>query len=183
MIKLFLPALLIFLCSSVDAQRLFTRSGNVEFFSDAALEKIEAVNNSATSVMDVESGRVEFAVLIKGFQFEKALMQEHFNENYMESDEFPKATFKGNFEEGAAINWEADGEYSADVSGELTLHGVTKTITAPVQIAVVDGKVKGSSKFTVTVADYDIEIPAVVRDNIAKTVDITIQVDYEELKR
>lgn len=169
--------------SMLDAQKMFTRDGKIHFFSDASLEKIEATNTSATSVMNVETGRVEFAVLIKGFHFEKALMQEHFNENYMESDQFPKSTFKGNFVDGSKINWAMDGSYQAEVAGDMTIHGVTNPVTIPVQIDIASGQVKGSAKFSVMVSDYDISIPSVVKDNIAKELEITVDVAYQELKK
>lgn len=165
----------------LTAQKQFTRDAKITFHSDAALEKIEAVNNSSTSVIDTETSRIQFAVLVKGFQFEKALMQEHFNENYMESSKFPKATFKGAFSDGSAIDWTKDGEYAAEVTGEMTIHGVTKTVTAPSKIVIKGGAVSGSSTFTVQVADYDIEIPSVVKDNIAKTVEISVEAEYQKL--
>ena len=77
------------------AQKYFTRNGNISFHSDTPMEKIEGHNKNSTAVIDAESGKLEFAVLIKAFHFEKALMEEHFNENYMESNKFPKASFKG----------------------------------------------------------------------------------------
>ncbi|MCO6476017.1 MAG: YceI family protein [Phaeodactylibacter sp.] len=169
--------------SALNAQKYFTREGKVSFFSDAPVEKIEAHNSKATAVVDAESGRMEFAVLIKAFQFEKALMQEHFNENYMESDKYPKALFKGEVTNMDAIDLQKDGEYKAGVKGSLTIHGVTKEVEAPGKFVVKDGNITASSSFTVMVADYDIEIPAVVRDNIAKEVRIDIEAGLQELKK
>ena len=168
---------------SVDAQKYFTREGKIAFFSDAPVEKIEAHNSSATSVVDLESGRMEFAVLIKAFQFEKALMQEHFNENYMESSKFPKATFKGAVTNMDEIDLSKDGTYTADVKGELTIHGVTREVETEGTFVVEGGAISAQSSFEVAVADYDIEIPAVVKDNIAKIVRIDVDIDYEKLDR
>jgi len=168
---------------SVDAQKYFTREGKVAFFSDAPMEKIEAQNSSATSVVDLESGRMEFAVLIKAFQFEKALMQEHFNENYMESSKFPKATFKGAVTNMDEIDLSKDGTYTADVKGELTIHGVTQEVETEGTFVVEGGAISAQSSFEVAVSDYKIEIPAVVRDNIAKIVRIDVDIDYEKLDR
>ncbi|MEK7253941.1 MAG: YceI family protein, partial [Bacteroidota bacterium] len=103
-----IPLLLLFFAQGIQAQKYFTREGKITFVSDAAMEKIEAVTNSATSVIDMATGAVEFAVLIKGFQFKKALMQEHFNENYMESSKFPKATFKGKIDNFSSVNLKKD---------------------------------------------------------------------------
>lgn len=169
--------------TSIFAQKHFTREGNISFSSEAALEKIEATNNTATAIIDLESGRMEFAVLIKAFHFEKALMQEHFNENYMESSKYPKATFKGNIVDMAAVDFTQDGIYDVSVTGDLTIHGVTNKITTPGQITIEDGAISANATFDVLVADYGIEIPAVVRDNIAKVVQIITAINYKEFKK
>jgi polyisoprenoid-binding protein YceI len=169
--------------SNIQAQKYFTREGKVSFFSEAPLEKIEALNNTATSVMDISTGKIEFAILIKAFQFEKSLMQEHFNENYMESGKYPKATFKGSVTNYETINLSKDGEYAVNVKGDLTIHGETKPIEAPGKILIKDGQISANSSFEVTVADFKIEIPSIVRDNIAKTVRIDISVKYQELNK
>lgn len=181
--KLFFIATLLVVANGLIAQKYFTRSGKVSFSSEAPLEKIEAQNSNATSVIDLESGQMEFAVLIKAFQFEKALMQEHFNENYMESDKFPKSLFKGKIQNLDAINFSKDGEYVAEVKGDLTIHGVTKSIETTGTFVVKNGNISASSNFSVLVADYNIEIPNVVKDNIAKEVVINLALDYQEFKK
>ena len=168
---------------SLQAQKYFTRNGEIDFQSETPLEKIEAKNKSVTAVLDIESGRVEFAALIKAFEFEKALMQEHFNENYMESSQFPKAVFKGQLTDFDARQLTHDGNYTATVSGELTMHGETRPVSTEARFHVKDGRVAAVTEFSVLVADYKIEIPAVVRDNIAKEVLINVKVDLEELKK
>lgn len=169
--------------SSLSAQKYFTRNGKVSFFSDAPLEKIEAHNNQATSVIDTETGKMEFAILIKAFQFEKALMQEHFNENYMESSQYPKSTFKGQITDDSQVDFGTDGAYEVTVSGEISIHGVTKEIEAPGKIIVDGEKISATSTFELTVADFDIKIPSVVWDNIAKTVEVSVDMDYQPLKK
>lgn len=169
--------------TALQAQKYFTRDGKVAFFSSTPIENIEAHNSKATSVLDAESGRMEFAILIKAFQFEKALMQEHFNENYMESSTYPKATFKGAIEDWSKVNLSKNGEYPVTVSGDMTIHGVTQRVEATGVVTVKGDDISASSEFPVTVADYDIEIPAVVRDNIAKEVKVSVAVDYEPLSR
>lgn len=182
--KLFFLALLIMGTSvSIQAQKYFTREGKITFTSEAPVERIEATNQSATAVLDAGSGRLEFAALIKAFQFEKALMQEHFNENYMESDTYPKSTFKGQIANAGSIDWTKDGSYPVQVSGELTIHGVTQTLSTPAVIKLVNGLPSATAEFTVAVADYDIEIPAVVVDNIAKEVTITVDVALQALNK
>lgn len=182
--KLF--SLLIFsllVLSTTQAQKYFTRAGKITFTSEAPVEKIEAVNQSATAVLDIESNRMEFAVLIKAFQFEKALMQEHFNENYMESSTYPKATFKGQLDNPSNVNWQKNGTYEVSVSGDMTIHGVTQKLTAPGKIIIKDGLITTQSTFMVAVADYKIEIPSVVVDNIAKEVAVTVDAQLAPLNK
>jgi len=165
-----------------NGQKYYSKTGAVHFLSEAPLEKIEASNNNAYVVFDATTGQMEWSVLIKGFKFEKALMQQHFNENYMDSDQFPKALFKGTIVGKAGINFEKDGSYNVEASGNITIHGVTKPLTAPGQMIVKNGKVNASSSFTLTVADFNIEIPKIVRDNIAKTVKVTVRSDLQPLE-
>ena len=115
--------------SGVFAQsKFFTKTGQVNFFSKASLEDIEAKNKTVTAVVDSKTGAVQFAIQMKGFEFEKQLMQQHFNENYVESDKFPKAEFKGTIVNNNEINYDKEGSYPAKVKGKLTIHGVTQDI-------------------------------------------------------
>lgn len=162
-------------------QKYFSKTGKISFYSDAPLEKIEAHNTTASTVIDVATGNMEWAVLIKGFKFDKALMQDHFNENYMESETYPKATFKGKIDNPSDVNFKKDGKYNVTVSGQLEIHGVTKPVTATGVISVQGGNISATSKLPIQVQDYGIEIPKVVADNIAKQVDITVQADYKPM--
>lgn len=161
------------------AQKYFTKNGNVTFFSKAPLEDIKAVNKKAVCVIDAGTGAMEFAVLMKAFEFEKALMQEHFNENYVESDTYPKGTFKGKITNVSSVNFTTDGSYPVTIAGKMTIHGITKDVTAKGSIVVAGGKINGISEFTLLVADYDIEIPSVVKDKISKSIKITVNVWLE----
>ncbi len=176
--------LLIGLSFITEAQnRYFTRTGYIKFFSTSAVENIEAHNRQVTSFLDIKTGEMVFAVLMKSFEFEKALMQEHFNENYVESDKFPKSTFKGNITNLAEINFAKDGNYEAIVSGDLTIHGVTKPIKSKGTITVKAGNIIAKTVFPVTVADHDIKIPSLVRDNIAKVVEVSVDMTYEKFEK
>lgn len=183
MSRIFLLVFVAAVCSlgRLQAQKYFTREGKISFFSDAPLEKIEAHNHQATAVVDFTSGAMEFAVLIKAFQFEKALMQEHFNENYMESTKHPKATFKGQMADAAKVNLSKDGTYPVKVKGTLTIKGVSKEIETEGAIVVRGGAVSANSAFKVAVADYGITIPKVVADNIAKIVEVKVDVKLAPL--
>ena len=160
-------------------ERWTTRSGNVSFFSDTPMEKIEAHNNKLSSVLDVTTGEIVFVALVKSFEFEKALMQEHFNENYMESTQFPKATFKGKLEGVKPGDLKKAGTYEVSVTGEMNMHGVTKPVTTKGTIVVSPtGQVKASCDFSVKPEDYNIKIPGMVKDNIAKDIRIEVRLDY-----
>ena len=157
-----------------------TRNGEISFFSHTAVEDIDAVNHKATSVLDAATGAIEFAVLIKGFEFEKALMQEHFNENYMESNTYPKATFKGKVAGVTAEQLKTAATYEVTVSGELTIHGVAKPVSSKGTL-VSDGKgaVKASSDFIVKPADHGIKVPGGV--NVAEEIQVKVRIDYQKL--
>ena len=162
-------------------QKYFSKTGKISFYSDAPMEKIEAHNSTASSVLDLTSGNLEWAVLIQGFKFEKALMQDHFNENYMESATYPKAKFKGKIDNLSDVNFKKDGTYNVNVSGQLEMHGVTKPVSATGAITVKGGNISVNSKFPIQISDYDIQIPSVVAEKIAKQVDITVQADYQPM--
>jgi polyisoprenoid-binding protein YceI len=169
-------------CISTNAQdRLLTRNGSISFYSRGALENIEANTQTAVSVLDKKTGQIEFSVLVKSFTFEKALMQEHFNEDYLESDKFPKSTFKGHIEDLDKINFDKDGKYAVSVTGELTIHGQTRTLTAPATFTMSKGVALGDAQFDITLSDYKITIPSLVEDKISKTVKIALHLKYEAL--
>ena len=165
------------------SQKFYTKSGNISFYSKAPLEDIEAHNKKATSVLDMKSGKLEFAVLIKAFHFEKALMQEHFNENYMESDKFPKSSFKGSILAFDDLSFEENSVQNVKVSGDLTIHGITRTIETEANLQMKENAILATSDFFIEVADYGIEIPSVVKDNIAKTVRVFVNLEYIPLNK
>ena len=169
--------------ASTFAQKYFCKTGNIAFYSHTPIEDIAAESQSASTVYDASTGKLQWAVLIKSFNFEKALMQEHFNENYMESSKYPKASFKGEIVNFEAIDLSSDGSHNAQIRGKLTIHGVTKEVETRATFEVKNGAVKGESKFNVLVADYGIEIPSVVKENIAKEIEITVKADYAILDR
>jgi polyisoprenoid-binding protein YceI len=167
-------------CFSASAQdKLLTRNGSISFYSKAPLEDIEANTQTAVSVLDKKTGQIEFSVLIKSFAFEKALMQEHFNENYLESDKFPKSVFKGRIEDLIKINFDKEGKYMVSVTGQLTLHGETQTLTTPATITIQKGGALANADFNITLSDYKISIPSLVKDKISKTVKVTVNLKYE----
>ncbi len=179
--KIFLSTTLFICCSQLlTAQKVFTKNGNISFFSKTNMENIKADNNQVMSVLNVPTGELQFSVIVKNFHFEKALMEEHFNENYVESEKYPKSTFKGTIADVSKVNFTKDGTYPVSVSGDLTLHGVTNKATATGSIIVKGGTITGTSKFTIALADYKIAIPKLVEANIAKTIDITVDCLYNQ---
>lgn len=163
-----------------NAQVQMTKTGKISFYSRAkAMEKVEADNNEVSSILNTQTGEMVFAVLIKGFHFASALMEEHFNENYLESGKFPKATFKGKINNLAAVNFAKDGAYPVTVEGDLTLHGVTKKVVTSGSVTIKAGKVAAFSKFSVKLKDYNISIPSLVADKISEDIDVTVDCKYE----
>jgi hypothetical protein len=165
------------------AQKYLTRTGHTWFFSSTPVEDIEAHNHQVTSILDTENGELVFSLLMKSFQFEKALMQEHFNEKYVESEKFPKSTFKGKITNLDAIDFSQDGEYKTQVEGELSIHGVSQSIQAKGKLIVSGQSIEAKAEFPVKVEDYEIEIPSVVRDNIAEEILVTVAMKYEPFKK
>lgn len=166
--------------SGLAQTRYFTKTGKITFYSRSSMENIEAVNNKVVSIWDVATGQIEFSVLMKGFEFEKALMQEHFNENYVESDKYPKAIFKGAIENSSALDLIVDRALTVKVNGNLTLHGVTRPVSSMAVITVKNKAIAAATSFTIVLADYKISIPALVADKVNKKITITVNVpDYQ----
>lgn len=163
---------------TVNAQKFITRDGYIGFYSHTPVEDIKGDNNQVASVFDISTGELVFQVLIKSFHFDRALMEEHFNENYMESDKFPKSTFKGKVINLAEVNFSKKGTYDVTVEGDLTIHDVTNKISTKGTIEVVAGGINAGSKFNINPEDYKINIPGVVSDKINKNLEITVLMKY-----
>lgn len=174
--------LLLFVCSvyASHAQVFTTRNGYIGFFSKTPLEDIKAENRQVASVIDLQKKSMAFTLLVKSFLFPKQLMQQHFNENYAESDQYPKASFSGTYTGDVDVS--KDGAYPVSVRGQLTFHGVTKTIDVPATLEVRSGKLLGQSRFQLLPADYNIKIPSLVRDKIAKQIDVVVKTEYNPAK-
>ena len=157
------------------SQLYITRTGFAGFYSKTALEDIRGENNQVYAIVDAGKKNLAFQALLKGFIFPKELMQEHFNENYVESDKYPKATFSGAYTGDVALN--KDGVYKIVVKGNLTLHNVTRTIETPATIEVKGGHLLGVAEFKVKPEDFNIGVPSVVRDKIDKEITVKINID------
>jgi len=168
---------------NANAQKYLTKNGMISFYSDAPIEKIEAVNRQVNAVLDAATGDFVYRVLMKSFVFEKALMQEHFNENYVESDKYPNATFAGKITNMKEINLSKDGVYPATVEGKLTIHNETKDISVKGTIEVKGNALLGRAKFNALLSDFKISIPNTLVNNISKTIEITVDIFLEKLKQ
>lgn len=164
-----------FVCSFllVKAQQYTSRMMTVRFESVTPLETIRAENKNGVMLLDLATGRVEAAVLIKGFLFKKALMQQHFNDSYMESGKYPKAVFTGQFDP-SGISQEKTGKQTISVSGNITIHGVVQPHTCTAVLEFKDGECQAATSFNVKPEDFAIKIPALVRDNINKELTVEL---------
>ena len=163
-----------------NAQKLYTKNGLIGFFSSTKMEDIKADNNQVLCVLNTQTGELQFSLLNKGFHFAKALMEEHFNENYIESTKFPKSTFKGTVADISKVDFSKDGTYPVKVTGDLTMHGVTKSVAAAGNIIVKGGTATASSEFMVKLADYNIAIPGAVKNNIAESIEINVNCTLDQ---
>jgi hypothetical protein len=162
------------LAISANAQKYMTKNGFISIYSHTAMEDIKAENNQVACVLDAATGEMVFQALIKSFHFDRALMEEHFNENYMDSEKFPKASFKGKISDPAKPDLSKKGKIEVTVSGDLTIKDATKPITVKGTVEVTDAGINLNSKFEVVPEDYNITIPGVVREKINKTIEITV---------
>ena len=179
--KAFFIAAGVLLSTQSIGQKYFSKSTRISFYSKAPLENISAVNKTAACIIDTQTGLIQCSVLIKSFEFPKALMQEHFNENYLESDKYPKSEFKGSIVNNGEINYEKPGTYTAKIKGQLTIHGVTREIETTGSIIIGAG-VDIACDFIIKLSDYNISIPALVKDNISNNVKVSISSRMEPLK-
>jgi hypothetical protein len=172
----FACAWLIAMSQPLLAQRYITENSRVAFLSETAMENIAATNTQSTSLFDATTGDIVFAVPTKGFSFKKSLMQQHFNESYLESDKYPKSTFKGKvtgFEN-------KPGKQTVKATGELFIHGVTRPVTAEGTMELKDnGKLVLVASFPVKLEDYQVKIPKIVFYNIAESVQVKLDLEYK----
>jgi len=164
-------------------QKYMTKNGDISFYSKAQLEDIEAHNKQVNAALDIETGEIVFKVLIKSFVFEKALMQEHFNENYLESDKFPNSTLKATIQNIGEIDFTKDGKYDVVIEGELMVHGVTQRVKERGVLEIKDdaSTVVASSGFYVFLKDYRVEIPGAVTGKISEQIKIVVNAAMEKL--
>ena len=161
--------------------KYLTNNGVISFYSHTIIEDITAVNSEVAAVIDGQSGEIAIILKMTQFQFEKKKMQEHFNENYVESEIFPKATFSGSILNNTDINYNAPGLYNVKVRGEMTIHGQTQSVSAEGTVKVGSVGIVCSTKFKLNPEDYKIKIPRTVRKNISEQMEITVELACEPI--
>lgn len=162
---------------SVDAQRLKLATDTISFYSEAPVEDIEAINTHVTSLFEPATGHIAFSVPMRSFEFPKKLMQEHFNDKYLETDKYPSAFFSGSI---VTYSAESDAPQKVVASGKLTIHGVTRDVEIPGTIQRTSGGVSMNATFMVKLEDYEIEIPQLLWQNIAEEVKVSVMLVYEK---
>lgn len=170
--RLLLTGILIAAGAPSYAQALISKAAKVRIFSSTPIEDIKAASDKGIAVLVTKTGDIAFQVPIKSLEFSKGLMQEHFNENYMESDKYPYAKFTGKL--NRSVDLSKDGEYAVSATGSLLIHGVSKPRTIPGKLIVSNGSVQLSSVFEVACVDHKIKIPKLVMTKIAEVIKVNV---------
>ena len=165
------------------ANRYFTRSGHIHIISRTDIINLEANNNQVACILDIETGEMVFSLLMQSFIFKETLAQDHFNENYAESETYPKSKFKGKITNLSEIDFSKNGSYPATIKGKLTMHGVTQEVQAKGVFEVKNGKIIGKSLFEIDIYDYKIKIPRIVKDRVNNMIPITVNVELEKYEK
>ena len=173
--KFFLVGFLV-VALSAQSQKYVLTEGVITFFSEATLENIRAKNTKVSSVFNITTSEIAFSVPINQFQFEKKLMQQHFNEKYMESEKFPRSTFSGRLE---GFQLSLVGVQRVRVVGKLSIHGVTQSVEIPGTVEVKSDNLSMHSVFKIKLIDYKIKIPQLLWQNIAEEVEVTVSFTYK----
>tara|TARA_B100001564_G_C20656773_1_gene679595 strand:+ start:894 stop:1424 length:531 start_codon:yes stop_codon:yes gene_type:complete len=173
MVHQIIRVFLIIFCLEANAQQFIAKEGVITFFSEAPIENIQAYNKKVGAVYNASTSELVFSVKIKDFIFKKKLMQAHFNENYLESDIYPKSTFIGN-----VIELKENGY--AKVKGKLNIHGITNNIIAEGTLNINNSKAIIKAKFRLKLEDYNIEIPKIVIYNIAEVIDVDVEIQLDK---
>ncbi|MDB5011369.1 MAG: polyisoprenoid-binding protein [Mucilaginibacter sp.] len=173
--------LLSLICFNPPGNDFYTcKNAKISLYSSSPLEDIKGATSTGVSVYNASTGELGFNVTISSFQFDQSLMKEHFNTDYLESDKYPRASFKGKIEQNVDLT--KDGTYQIAVTGDLNIHGVTKKRTIQGTFIIKNGVINMSSEFIVKCADHDIKIPQIVFHNIAENIKMNVAATYTEYK-
>ena len=167
--------------NGVMAQNYICREGETSFFSETPLENIAALNKTVTSVLNISNNEIAVKIVMTAFKFKNHLMEEHFNENYMESTKYPNGVFKGKINE--VIDWKKNGTYDVTTKGILNMHGVTKDRTLKGKLTIEGEKITLVSDFDVPLVDHKIEVPTLVVAKIAENISVKNKFIFTPLKK
>jgi len=174
--KLYLLLLISFFSLQLHSQVVSSDHAEIVFYSKSPLEDIEAKNANVKSLFDLTTGEIVFSLFIEDFDFDSKLMKKHFQNKYMEIDEFPKSTFKGKI-----LGWnkaEFDGPYTGEVVGQLTIHGVTNDVSETIALTFDSDQITSISTFMISLKDYEVSIPKLMFQNIAEEIEIKLEATY-----
>jgi len=168
--------------TTMKAQVYIAKTSDISFFSPGSVANVEGSNKLAIIVMDMSTNNIQMKIAMQDFVFPKPLMKDHFNDDYMESDKYPNAIFKGKINQ--TIDYTEDGTYNTTTTGTLDMHGVQKTVTIPGVLTVKDGEITLQSKFKIHLADYNIKVPSYVGvEAIANDIDVTLNATLASYKK
>ena len=167
---------LVLLSNTSYSQLFVCANGKARFYSETPVENIEGISNSVVSAINTTNNNIQYKIPMTSFVFKWSLMQDHFNENYVESGKYPNATFKGKINE--TIDWTKDGVYEVTSTGVLNIHGIDKTVTEKGTVTISKGTINVKSSFPVMLSDYNVEIPNLVKDKIRERQDVAIDCNY-----
>ena len=167
---------------TTKAQVYLTQTGETSFFSETPMENISGLNKTVAAAMNLASNDIAIRIQNVAFKFPNKLMEEHFNENYVESHKFPKSEFKGKLKDLEQIDFTKDGIHTVKVKGDLTMHGQTKEVETTGKLVIQGGKISANATFNVKLSDFDISIPGLVADKVAKIAKINVACSLEPLK-
>ena len=175
-----LSLFIMILSCTATAQNYKTQNGHIWFVSEASLENFEAHNRQTSCELDTKTGEFMFTVFMKSFKFGNPEMQEHFNNHYVESEQYPKAFFKGFVKNISSIDFNKNNTYKADIEGTLTIHGITKEIKQSGTIKVKNGSIIGKADFNILLSDFDIKIPQKFVNYISNNINIIVDVTLDK---
>jgi hypothetical protein len=177
--KVFIVVLIVFVAINVNAQKYRSSSSKISFLSETALEDIFGESKKSNSALKADEKQIAILMKTNTFVFKNPMMQEHFQEDYIECEKFPNASFNGDIL--GDFNVKKDGEYNVTVKGKLTIHGVEKERDVKGKIIVKKGIVRVEAKFAVKLTDHGVKVPTVVLKNIAEVVEVSINITYKEV--
>ena len=177
--KIVMIAVLALFFSNAFGQKYITKSGVCDIYSETPAFTIEGSNKKVASILDMSNGNIISSTLIRSFKFKEALVEEHFNENYLEPHKFPKSVFKGKIDNFAEIDLSKDTTYNIAISGKLTIHGVTQSIKEKGTVTVKAGNISASTVFNVSLAAHQVKVEKAYKHAIKDDIKLKIRFDYK----